>query len=108
MLGAERLDSNRESLWEGRDMGSLFNSMTGGNYRFLQKYNLGFLDPVGKESYKAGLVPEVPITAPTVMPLPDDANAVAARRRSLADQMARMGRASTILTQDSGTQKLGG
>jgi hypothetical protein len=40
------------------------------------------------------------------MPLPDDAAAQAARRRSIAEQRQRAGRASTILTDTS--QKLGG
>jgi hypothetical protein len=44
--------------------------------------------------------------APLVMPLPDDAAAQAARRRSIAEQRQRAGRASTILTDTS--QKLGG
>ena len=41
------------------------------------------------------------------MPTPDDAQAKAAKRRSIAAQMARRGRASTILT-DTTTEKLGG
>ena len=48
------------------------------------------------------------VTPPTPMPTPGDDAARAAKRQSLADQMARQGRASTILTEQSGTtDKLG-
>lgn len=40
------------------------------------------------------------VTAPTPMPLPDDAAVAAAKRRSIAGQMQRSGRQSTILTSD--------
>lgn len=49
-------------------------------------------------------VPEIPpppvVTPPTPMPLPDDEAIQQARRRSIAAQMQRSGRASTLLTQD--------
>lgn len=49
-----------------------------------------------------------PPSDPTPMPLPDDAAAAEARRRSIAGQIARRGRASTILTMDDGlSDKLG-
>lgn len=51
--------------------------------------------------------PPPTLTAPTTMPTPGDAAATAAKRQSLADQMARQGRASTILT-DQPSAKLGG
>lgn len=41
------------------------------------------------------------VEKPAVMPTPGDANSTAAKRASLAEQMRRRGRASTILT-DSG------
>lgn len=46
-------------------------------------------------------------TAPqaTSMPLPDDAAAEAAKRRSIAAQVARRGRASSILTDPSQAQQ---
>lgn len=48
-------------------------------------------------------------TAPTVMPTADDASVQAARKKSIADQTHRQGRASTILTSDQDTSdKLGG
>lgn len=49
------------------------------------------------------------LTPPTVMPVPDDQAVQQAKRRSIAAQMARRGRASTILTdsQSSG-ETLGG
>jgi hypothetical protein len=49
------------------------------------------------------------MTPPTVMPVPDDQAVQQAKRRSIAAQMARRGRASTILTdsQSSG-ETLGG
>ena len=56
-----------------------------------------------------GTPPPPTLTAPTVMPTPGDDAARAAKRQSLADQMARQGRASTILTDQSATSdKLGG
>lgn len=48
------------------------------------------------------------VTPPTPMPTPGDDAANAQKRQSLMDQMARQGRASTILTDQSGTSdKLG-
>ena len=50
-----------------------------------------------------------PVTPPTVMPTPDDKAIQDAKRRSIAAQMARRGRASTILTgNQSGGETLGG
>ena len=46
------------------------------------------------------------ITSPPVMPEPDDEAVKRAKRRSIADQMRRRGRASTVLA-DSGTDTLG-
>lgn len=52
-------------------------------------------------------VPSAPIIpAVTPMPLPDDAAVAAARRRSIASQLDRQGRAGTILD-SSGSQTLG-
>jgi len=52
------------------------------------------------------------VTAPTPMPTAGDASMQAAKKASIADQLARQGRASTILTdplnQDSAGTKLGG
>ena len=49
------------------------------------------------------------VTPPTPMPTPGDDAAQAQKRQSLTDQMARQGRASTILTDQTGTSdKLGG
>lgn len=42
-----------------------------------------------------------------VMPLPDDLNVQRAKRRSIAAQISRRGRASTILTSDGLSDKLG-
>lgn len=48
------------------------------------------------------------VTPPTPMPTPGDDASRAAKRQSLAEQMARQGRASTILTDQTGTSdKLG-
>lgn len=47
------------------------------------------------------------VSAPTVMPTPGDANTDAAKRKSLSDQLARRGRASTILTDNGVTDTLG-
>jgi len=47
------------------------------------------------------------VSAPTTMPTPGDANTDAAKRKSLADQLARRGRASTILTDNGVTDTLG-
>jgi len=52
---------------------------------------------------------EVPdVGAPEPMPVADDAQAALAKRRSVADQMRRRGRASTILTDLQGGEGLGG
>jgi len=48
-----------------------------------------------------------PIAPPTPMPTADDSKVKAARSRSIADQMVRQGRESTILTQGT-EEKLGG
>lgn len=48
-----------------------------------------------------------PLPAPPVMPTVDDKAAEEARRRSILAQQARSGRASTILSDDSG-DALGG
>ena len=48
------------------------------------------------------------VTPPTPMPTPDDAAIKAAKRRSIADQQRRQGRASTILTDTGTTDALGG
>lgn len=47
-----------------------------------------------------------PIPAPPVMPVPDDTAVKAAKRKSLAEQLRRRGRASTILSDES-TDTLG-
>lgn len=54
-------------------------------------------------------MPQAPaLTPPTAMPSPGDATAKAAERASIAEQLRRRGRASTILTDQSGTtDKLG-
>lgn len=53
----------------------------------------------------AAVIPEV--EPPTTMPSPNSQESRAAKRKSIAQQMARRGRASTILT-DSADAKLGG
>lgn len=63
--------------------------------------------PANASSLAAPATPEV--TKPTVMPTPDSTEVAAAKRRSIADMLARQGRASTILTdQSSKTDALGG
>ena len=47
------------------------------------------------------------ITAAPTMPTPGDANTDAAKRKSLAEQLARRGRANTILTDNGVTDTLG-
>lgn len=47
------------------------------------------------------------VSAPATMPTPGDANTAAARRKSLSEQQARRGRASTILTDTGATDTLG-
>ena len=61
-------------------------------------------------SNKAPKVETPNIPAQTIMPTPDSSAVAAAKRRSVASQSARQGRASTILTQgglDSSSDKLG-
>lgn len=47
------------------------------------------------------------VSKPTVMPIPDDEAALAAKRRSLLAQSQRRGRDSTILSDDSSSDLLG-
>lgn len=47
-------------------------------------------------------------TGPVVMPLADDAKILAARKKAASAQMSRGGRTSTMLTSDTGGDKLGG
>jgi hypothetical protein len=56
-------------------------------------------------AFKSKPAPEA-TKKPTVMPVADDAAVQNARRRSLAQQMGRRGRQSTILTGED--EKLGG
>lgn len=50
-----------------------------------------------------------PTPMPTALPTPGDAETLAAERKSIAEQLRRRGRASTILTDQTGdkTDKLG-
>lgn len=66
-----------------------------------------FLDPImnlfgglfgGNDKPAAPAAPV--LEAPTPMPLPDDEAVAAAKRRSIAAQMQRSGRQSTLLTND--------
>lgn len=51
--------------------------------------------------------PVVPVvTPPTPIPLPDEEAIASAKRRSIAGQMQRSGRQSTLLTNDTGTNDL--
>lgn len=53
--------------------------------------------------------PEAPKPEPTVtMPQMDSDTILSAKKKSLQTQMARQGRASTILSQGDNTDKLGG
>lgn len=47
------------------------------------------------------------VTPPVTMPSPNDSNAALAQQKSESDQAARFGRTSTVLTADSGGDKLG-
>lgn len=47
------------------------------------------------------------VTPPPVMPVPDDEAMAQARKRSIAEQTKRRGRASTILTSGPGGDTLG-
>ena len=59
-------------------------------------------------SDKGSSAPPPPAASePTVMPTADDAAVKNAKRKSIAAQVARRGRASTILS-DSGSETLGG
>lgn len=48
------------------------------------------------------------VEAPTVMPTPDDQAVTAAKKKSIAAQLQRQGRASTILSQTGNADALGG
>ena len=58
-------------------------------------------DPAGFFRKKKG--PPAPNTGPIIMPLADDQAVAAARKKSIAAQMKRGGRSSTILTDTSGS-----
>lgn len=47
------------------------------------------------------------VEKPTTMPTPDGADAEAAKKKSLMAQIQRQGRASTILTGDTSSDKMG-
>ena len=69
----------------------------------------GVTSLLGMEKPKLPDDPEAPVVEPvTPMPLPDDAARKAAKRRSIATQQARRGRASTILTTNIDDTGLGG
>lgn len=76
-------------------MGSIFGS--------LASSVIGSIFSKDKESTPAPPAP----SEPTVMPTADDAAVKNAKRKSIAAQVARRGRASTILS-DSGSETLGG
>lgn len=59
------------------------------------------------DKQQTSTAPAPTVTAPTTMPTPGDANTDAAKRKSLSDQLARRGRASTILTDNGVTDTLG-
>lgn len=48
------------------------------------------------------------VAAPTTMPTPDDKAVQDAKKKSIIEQLANRGRASTILTDQNNDQKLGG
>ena len=56
----------------------------------------------------AAVTPKPKLEAPPVPTMPDQSAIESAQRRSLLEQFARRGRASTILTSPSGDSKLGG
>jgi len=57
---------------------------------------VGSVMGIGKENPSTAVVPEKPLE----MPMLNDAASKLAKRKSIAAQMARKGRASTILTQN--------
>ena len=59
-----------------------------------------------KSAQQPAPIPEV--GAPEPMPVSDDAATALAKRRSVSDQLRRRGRASTILTDLQGGERLGG
>lgn len=59
----------------------------------------------GKQA--AAPAPAPVVAKPTVMPTPDDAAIAAAKKKSIAAIVNRQGRASTILSGDSGSDPLG-
>lgn len=79
---------------------------------------INVLDPGGlarKTNQKLGLtggdetIEQTANSTPIAMPTADSAAIATAKRRSISAQIARRGRASTILTGDQGgTEKLGG
>ena len=75
----------------------------GGIFKKVTKAFTGLLGGILGGAQKAPEPPPEPVpvvTPPTPVPLPDDEAVAAAKRRSIAKQMQRSGRASTMLTQD--------
>lgn len=66
------------------------------------------LGAIGGMGGSKSVAPAPPIAKPPVMPIPDDAAVKAAQRRSLADQAQRRGRQSTILSDTTTNDPLGG
>ena len=65
------------------------------------------LNATGALGGKKSSAPPPVVEKPLVMPEPDDDAVKMARRRSLASQSARQGRASTILSDDYQSETLG-
>lgn len=83
----------------------------------LTKVFMPFLDPIrhviqglsGSDEVAAAPPPMAPtVEPPSVMPTPDDKAVQAAKKKSIAAQLQRQGRASTILSQTGNADALGG
>lgn len=85
------------------DIGSLFMAFLPSLFGGAASGLLGALFGGGGDKQQEQAPPPPQVEAPTPMPTPDDAAVQEAKRRSVLAQVQRQGRASTILTADSGS-----
>jgi hypothetical protein len=86
-------------------MGGVVKSVTKGAGKVVKSV-LGIETPQTPEPVAAVLAAPPVVESPKAMPVPDDAAARNAQRKSVADQRRRRGRSSTILT--AADESLGG
>lgn len=89
------------------DPGTIFASVLPSLFSGVASSLIGSLFGGKSEAQTAAAPPPPTPEAPTPMPTADDAAAKEAKRRAVVAQIARRGRASTILTGDDSQQAMG-